>query len=202
MKTIGICASGPSLTIVDCEKVRKHCDEVIAVNDTWRMVRADHLYAADQHWWVHHIHDINMGFSGKRYSCDPPGNTNWGKRDPKEWGVTVFDALISANGLSRDPGAVVTGGNSGYQAIGLARHLLGDEGGRIILLGFDMCWTNGKSHWFGDHPKGLNNAEPNRYVAAYRTIKPEEYNLEIINCSRTTALDAFPIHNLDDIFKD
>jgi len=200
MRTIGICASGPSLTLVDCETVRKHCDEVIAVNDTYRMIDAHHLYGADAHWWKRHIGDIARDFEGKCWSCEPPGQTNWGRDSNADaWGVTLLEARIAATGLSRDKDAVVTGGNSGYQAINLAYHL---GATRIILIGYDMCWNGGRSHWFGDHPKGLCNAEPNRYIAAYRTIKPADYGLEIINCSRTTALDAFPIHNLDDIFKD
>ena len=159
------------------------------------------MYAADAHWWHHHIHDINMGFSGKRWSCDPPGNTNWGKRDVSEWDITVLDCKVGRNapGLSRDPTAVHSGGNSGYQAIGLAYHL---GATRIILLGFDMHHHSGKSHFFGDHPKEFanSNAKPDRFVAAFRTIKPEEYGIEILNCSRETALDAFPRHNLEDVF--
>ena len=160
------------------------------------MVNADHLYAADAHWWHHHIHDINMGFGGKRWSCDPPKNTNWNKHDPEAWGITVLDCKIAEPGLSTDPQYVHSGGNSGYQAINLALHL---GATRIILIGFDMCWNNGKAHWFGNHPEGLNNAKPDRYIAAFRTIKPCDYGVEILNCSRHTALDAFDRHNLDDI---
>jgi hypothetical protein len=197
MKTIGICASGPSLTMQDCEYLKKHTDELIAVNDTWRMVNADHLYSCDQRWWHHHIHDINMGFSGKRWSCDPPKNTNWGKRDPLEWGVKVLLCETGGRGLSTDPDVLVGGRNSGYQAIGLAYHLGAD---RIVLLGYDMTWTGGRSHWFGNHPQELNNCKPDKYIEDYRTIKPEAYGLEIINCSRSTALDAFPCRNLEDVF--
>lgn len=181
----------------DCAYLKKNADEIIAINDTWRMVSADHLYAADAHWWCYHLADLNCGFTGKRWSCETRGNTNWSNRDAEACGVTLLDALIGAEGLSRDPGAVVTGGNSGYQAINLALHL---GATRIILLGFDMQWTGGKSHWFGDHPQGLNNADPSRYIPAFRTIKPEEYGLEIINCSRSTALDAFPVRDLREVF--
>lgn len=190
MKTIGIAASGPSLTREDCNKLRQNCDEVIAVNDTWRMVPdAQHLYGADQKWWKHHISDVANDFNGKCWSCETDKKTNWGKESPDAWGVTALIGRIGDTGLSKDPQYVVTGGNSGYQAINLAYHL-GAQ--RIILIGFDMHWHSGKAHWFGDHPKGLNNVEPNRYVEAFRTIKPEDYGLEIINCSRVTLLDAFP----------
>ena len=196
MKTIGIAASGPSLTLTDCRTLIEKCDETIAVNDTWRMGSFDNLYAADAHWWVRHIHDINMGCSSKRWSCDPPGNTNWGKRDTSEWNINVLTCDTGGVGLSNDPKTLVGGSNSGYQSIGLAKHLMAD---RIILIGYDMTWTDGKSHWHGDHPEGLNNSKPDRYIAGFRTIKPEDYGLEIINCSRSTALDAFPTAQLEDV---
>jgi len=193
---IAVCASGPSLTKEDCDKVRKHCDVVIAVNDTWRMVNADHLYGADRNWWQMHHADIVKDFAGKCWSCETSQSTNWGKHSIE--GITLLRCETDPSvhsGLSTDPETVHTGGNSGYQAINLALHLGATT---IILLGFDMCWNGGKSHWFGDHPKGLNNATPNKYIAAFRTIKPEAYGIEILNCSRHTALDAFPVVSLED----
>jgi hypothetical protein len=161
------------------------------------MVQADHLYAADCKWWHHHIADINCGFTGKRWSCDPPGKTNWNSHDPKDWHIEVMACHIRQKGLSRDSSIVHSGGNSGYQAINLAYHL---GATRIILIGFDMSWHSGKAHWFGDHPEGFSNAKPDKYIAAFRTIKPEDYGIEILNCSRVTALDAFPRHHLRDVF--
>jgi len=166
------------------------------------MVNADHLYAADAHWWHYHIHDINMGFSGNRWSCEPTYEegakpSNWNSADPVEWGVTVLECKQD-KGLSTNNDSVHSGGNSGYQAINLAYHL---GATRIILLGFDMHCTGGKSHFFGDHPsKFISNNKYERFIAAFRTIKPERYGLEIFNCSRQTALDAFVRVDLGDMF--
>ena len=204
MKTIGICASGPSLTREDCQTL-KVSDVIIAVNDSWRMVDCNILYAADQHWWSHHINDINIGFTGRRVSCDPlkdgkRSNSNWNNSDPIEWGVEILGCEIGERGLSRNKERVHSGGNSGYQAINLAYHLLGEVGGRVILLGYDMHNHSGKSHWFGDHPTTfVNNSKPDRFIDAFRSIKPDDYGLEIINCSRVTALDAFPVRKLEDV---
>jgi len=100
-------------------------------------------------------------------------------------------------GLARKTGAVHTGSNSGYQAINLAYHL----GARsIILLGFDMHNHGGKTHWFGEHPKEFKaDTRYERFLNEFRTIKPDQYGLQIINCSRKTALHAFPVCNLDDL---
>jgi len=162
------------------------------------MVDADHLYAADAHWWHYHIKDINCGFTGKRWSCDHSKNSNWNNQDPKEWNIEVLECDVRGRGLSNDPNVLIGGSNSGYQAIGLAYRL---GATRIILIGFDMCNNNGKSHFFGDHPRQFaNGSGPERFIPNFRTIKPKDYGIEILNCSRVTALDAFPRHNLEDVF--
>ena len=161
---------------------------------------ADHLYAADSHWWHHYIADIKCSFQGKLWSCDPRGNTNWNTTDPVKYGIEILHCRIEAEakGLWRTPGTVNSGGNSGYQAINLAYHL-GAQ--RIILLGFDMHNHSGLSHWFGDHPPVFpGGSDAARFISAFRSIKPADYGIEIINCSRVTALDAFPRHNLEDVF--
>lgn len=91
------------------------------------------------------------------------------------------------------------GGNSGYQAIGLAYQLGAD---RIALIGFDMRRTGGRSHWHGDHPAGLGNAcgierwAP-RFAALARDLA--RVGVEVINCSIETALDCFPRADIRDV---
>lgn len=91
------------------------------------------------------------------------------------------------------------GANSGYQAIGLAWHL-GAE--RIVLIGYDMQRTGGKSHWHGDHPRGLSNAIGVRGWA--RHFDPLARDLQaggvdVINCTIETAIDCFPRADLRDV---
>ena len=91
------------------------------------------------------------------------------------------------------------GQNSGYQAVGLAYHLKAD---RIILIGFDMQRTGGKSHWHGDHPRGLNNADavhkwPRHFPALAADLR--EDGVEVVNCTIETALTCFPCADLRDV---
>lgn len=91
------------------------------------------------------------------------------------------------------------GGNSGYQAINLA-YLWGAR--RVVLLGYDMQKTDGKSHWFGDHPKGLNGNSPyptwiQKFDRLAADLKSE--GVEVINATRETALRCFQRANLEDI---
>jgi len=115
----------------------------------------------------------------------------------EQWGITT---LISKDGpgLNRKPGYINRGDNSGYQAINLAGHLL-DWYGRIILVGFDMMLSDGKRHWFGEHPEPMNaSSSYPSFISHFRTINPADYGLEIWNCSRRTALDHFPKHRLEE----
>jgi hypothetical protein len=87
-------------------------------------------------------------------------------------------------------------GNSGIGSIQLA---IKGGASKVILLGYDCKLTQGKTHWHGDHPRGLANARfinkwPQLFAQFARTVKTE-----IINCSRETALDCFPIARLEDV---
>lgn len=98
------------------------------------------------------------------------------------------------NGISKLPNTIAEGGNSGYQAIGLALHF---GAAKLVLLGFDMKQTNGKKHWHEDHKQ--NN--PTREAFAnwnkrFRVLAAQS-PVPIINASRETALDCFPRTDLE-----
>ena len=161
------------------------------------MASSTHLYAADYRWYTHHIADITRDYDGTLWTQ----STGWIKNtnevvDPGQWGIKVLDS-VDQPGLSREQGVLHRGGNSGYQAINLA-YLWGAT--RIILIGYDMMMNGTQRHWFGDHPGTLNaGSNYHDFGQAYKTIKPEDYGIEIWNCSRRTALDCFPIYDLDEV---
>jgi hypothetical protein len=102
-------------------------------------------------------------------------------------------------GLGREK--IHFGNNSGYQAINLA-YLLGASS--IILSGFDMKVTAGKTHFFGNHPyhkqgQGPNNEIMQRwcrnFVALAQDLKSE--GVQVYNCTRDTALTAFQTRELE-----
>lgn len=116
------------------------------------------------------------------------------KQDPADWGIRCFESEHK-DGFCTDKGKIHTGHNSGYAACNVAYHL-GYR--RIIMLGFDMSMDGEKRHFFGDHPDKLNQASNYaQMVAAFGTVKPEDYQMEIWNCSRRTAMHHFPIINLE-----
>ena len=94
-------------------------------------------------------------------------------------------------GLSTEPTGLITGRNSGYQAINIAV-LAGAR--RILLLGYDMRFIDGRQHWFGNHPIKNHEAEFTGYAKRFRTmVEPlEKLGVEVVNCSPGSAIDAFP----------
>ncbi len=94
------------------------------------------------------------------------------------------------------------GGNSGFQSIGLAFSL---GAARIILLGFDMQKTDGKQHWFGDHPEGPMKVDSNYsgWLNDFAKLGSDlaRKGVEVINCSRETALTCFRRESLETVFE-
>jgi len=156
------------------------------------------IWATDSRWWKHHIGDITRDYDGRLYTQ----NVQWDqiKVDPAQWGIKSFTADTGAGGLNRDPDKINTGQNGGFAAIGLAYKLMNGEPGRIILLGYDMQMRGDKRHFFGAHPDGLEVASNyGNFIARFQTIRPEDYGLEIWNCTRDTALHHFPLLDLDEV---
>ncbi len=116
------------------------------------------------------------------------------------WGLLHLPGR-DAPGLSLDPAVIHYGQNSGFQAVNLARHLLlerpGHEARRILLLGFDFQpGAAGEIHFHGRHPAPLVNplaADLARWARHFDPVPAqlERDGIDIINCSRATALRQF-----------
>lgn len=106
----------------------------------------------------------------------------------KVWGLNFINSE-PGGGVSDLPGTIRQGGNSGFQAVGLALHF---GAAKIVLLGYDMQLTGGKTHWHGDH-KGLGNPV-NDKMQRWRSRFAEmtaQTSVPIINATRETALTCF-----------
>ncbi len=179
--TVVCIGCGPSLMLADVEYCRGKAT-VIAVNDAYRLAPwADALMASDAEWWA-----LNKGvptFAGLKFG--------FGK-DAAKWGVQIMRNTGDL-GLEMDPTGLKTGRNSGAAAVNLAVHF---GASRILLLGYDMQAKDEKhSHWFGAHKRPLRGNSP---YYAFRQMfremaKPlKKLGVTVINCSRETALEAFP----------
>ena len=190
-------ASGPSLTQEQVDYVRGKA-VVIVINDNYRLAPwADHHYACDSQWWKWHEDDPTLlNFQGQKWSQ----TESWTAEDMEHFTKKHrirFVKSQSGQGLSTEEGLIYQGSNSGYQAINLAYHL---GAKKIVLLGYDMQMTNGKSHWFGDHPNNVKSSYTN-WMPFYENLAKSlpGYGLDIINCTKETALTCFPRQSLEEV---
>lgn len=181
-----------------------HRAKCITINDAYHLAPwADILYAADArwYWWQQHGKvPIGFGLSPEMV------RRNWidfrGQKCSIESSNMVSDESVhflrnlhgSAHGvgLSCDPRSLVTGRNSGFQALNLAV-LAGAK--RIVLLGFDGGKAkDGRSHWFGDHPEATPDAVYSYFRQAMSAAENalNELGIEVLNCSPGSLIDSFP----------
>jgi len=131
---------------------------------------ADILYAMDRNWWDNYFIKGGKEFAGLKLT--PVSGVKCAKR-------------VSFTHYQ----------NSGVGAISLAAHY---GAGRIILLGYDCQKTGGKSHWHGNHPPGLGNAGSiGTWPNQFNKLKKDLSGIEIINCTRETALTMFEREELN-----
>ena len=178
-ETVAILASGPSMTRADAVLVERSGCKTITVNSTWRLhPRADAHYSSDEDWWVENLPDMRHQTFGEFWSGAPGRVAH---------DVRSCPYRKAAMGLHRAPGAIAWGGNSGYCAIGLAYQF---GAAKIILLGFDQQGD----HWHEDHPLHVKRPAnfpmwADRFATLARDCR--KHGLDVVNCSRETALTCF-----------
>lgn len=201
-RTVVCVASGPSFTIEQAELIAEarragRC-RVIVVNDNWRRIPADVLYAADFKWWQTHFTEVRAaGFAGELWTQFDETLIARSMKHAEQHAQLValglhFVKMKRGTALyPRADGVISCGANGGFQAIMLAR--LRFDPIRIPLVGYDMQRTGGLEHWFGAHPKGLANGNPDGWVKHFAAIAPalRAEGIDVINCTIATALTCF-----------
>ena len=117
----------------------------------------------------------------------------------KTFGGLRYIEGVDGMGLCQKPGRIYTGGNSGYQAIGLAYHI---GARRIGLLGYDMQKTATLDHWHGSHPGKMGDPHESSFPVWCERFNAIGHDLASIgvsvkNVTRQTALTAFPKQTLE-----
>lgn len=151
------------------------------------------LYAGDHRFWETYARKIFGVFEGEMWSVSEQSREAFG---------VYWIRHGKGQGFTEERDTINGGGNSGFAAI----HLAATFGAkRIVLLGYDMQRTDGKFHWHGKHEGGLPNG--NGFPGWIRSMgylakDLEKRGVEVINCSRKTALKCFPKMELKDVFVD
>jgi hypothetical protein len=170
------------LTVEDVASLKGQ--SVLCINDNYLLAPfASALYACDGHWWDWHAGRAELkAFGGRKITQD--------KEAAQKYGLEYIEG-VDAPGLSSDQARIHLGSNSGIQAINLAAHWTR----RIVLLGYDMQATGGRTHWHGGHPGQSGDYGPwHKWLRRYELVArdAERMGIEIINASRETALRCFP----------
>lgn len=193
-RTVVCIASGPSLTVEDCELIKNSGYVAIVVNTSFRLAPwADALFAFDVKWWDEYHNEVDEVFKGRKFGYSTPC------------------IRYGADSLFHE-GWFHSFSNSGACAIGLA---VACGSKKIIMLGYDCQKTDGKVHWHGDHPSrmsdknarkrwpgGMSNAESiKRWPKQFQAVADyaKERGCVIFNASRSTALECFPRVNLGEV---
>lgn len=190
-ETCFVLGCGPSLRGFDA-KVLRGRGRVIAVNDSFGLAPwADVLYACDARWWQTRRANVRDTWTGRRM-------------------VTLenqIDGVLrlrnsGEDGLETDPGALRTGKNSGYQAIGLAYHF---GAARIVLLGFDMrLGRHDELHW-NDRSE---TQTPQGFAGTLALMLPKFETLreplatagvQVVNATPGSALRVWPMVRMGDV---
>jgi hypothetical protein len=178
---------GPSLTREDVAFTRGRVDATVAINNAYQLAPwAEVLYAADAKWW--RWHEGAPTFSGLKFCLTD---------NVKQFGVPVLQST-GERGLEPEPTGLRTGRESGYQAINLAVHL---GATRILLLGYDMQrGPNGEHHWHPNHPEQFDAKFGDALHFYPSMLVPlTQLGVEVINCTRRSALETFPCARLQDV---
>lgn len=182
-------ASGPSLARWQCRYLRDKAVTTIATNTSFQAIESGICYGCDGIWWDKYHAEVRA-----------KGLEAWtqDKAAAQNYGLNYIRGR-KGRGLSREPHTICNGTNSGYQAIGLAYYLGAAE---IVLIGYDMQRTGGRTHWHGDHPKGLRNVEGiERWIVHFGPLAEDlkAEGIEVVNCSIETALPCWPRADLRDV---
>lgn len=143
----------------------------------------------DRHWWHEYAEELET-FAGECWTTNTEA--------ARVYGLNFIRGEVG-NGLPKHRhDCIRLGGNSGYQAVGLAVHF---GAARVVLLGYDMRNDGAQTHWHGNH-KALGNPIPQKFrdwCAAFSELQRDIGDrCEIVNASRVTALQVFPRTTLVD----
>jgi hypothetical protein len=153
---------------------------------------ADVVYGCDEKWW--NVHKDCGGFAGEKWSTHSKRSTSNDKTAAADaYGLNIVRGAPGA-GFSINPGIIHYGDNSGFQALNLAI-LFGSP--YIVLVGFDMRHAGGKSHFFGDHPKGLFQRDEYESFVRKFDQAPAPDGVTIVNATPGSALKCYPEKGLD-----
>lgn len=192
-RPVFIIGGGRSLHGVDLSSLKGRC--VIGCNDAY-MLNPPVVVFGDYGWWITHWRERVVDVEKGR---NHPGMLAYSGLVVTNCGKGIIKACSRIRVMRRSQNRILVPhqlgwfNNTGAAAVDLALQF---GASRIVLLGFDMHLTDGKSNWH-ENLKDVPNVKIfNRHMAGFRLLaaelKRKAPSVEVLNANPTSAMDVFP----------
>lgn len=195
-----VCGTGPSLNPRIIDTVNSSGLLIFGANRAHEIFNCDVLHGCNYQFWDLYWSDI------KDKPCD-----KWTTRPELEGKYSGLEYIEERweDGLSTEQHWIAAHHGTGPQLVNIA-YLYGCR--RLLLIGWDMRFLGKvsrtqykqrrylgedeitKDHWPMTGPDG----EMTGLIREMETIKPEDYGIEIINCTVGSAMRCFPFGDLNE----
>lgn len=171
---------------------------VIALNSAYKYVdESAVLYWADAGWGGSEV-DRGLSAHPSKFKFSSRINADTAIKSGKT-GVAGANWLKKTGDYGYDPDVNnVRGNNSGANAINFAINL---QAYRIILLGFDMGYVSGKTHFHNDHQTSVAaSTYTELFIPSIESMAKQVSHLpvRIINCFKDSKLRCFEFGDIKD----
>lgn len=187
-----IIGGGPSLKTFDFSLLDNKI--TIALNTAYKSLKhPTAIYWADQDWvarHLEHVSKINCFKFTSKINCDAYITQNISSfansivlRKEKDYGFSIDLNNVSGN-------------NSGAQALNLVANM---KPYRIILLGYDMRFKDGHSHFHEGYEINNCTVYKELFIPSINIMAPiiQKMGIEVINCSAISELTCFKKDNIE-----
>lgn len=192
-QNVFIIAGGPSLDNFDFSKLKGNI--CIALNSAYKNIEQylSAIFWTDNDWASAH-YDKLMNFKGYKFQSHSSGG-QYIKLNVKGFADSTVLHKIKDFGFTTDVNCVC-GNNSGAQILNFVANL---KPHKIILLGYDMGFSNGKTHWHGGYIVSDASVYNNLFIPSINSMAPfiEKLGIDVINCNLDSKLNCFRKDNLE-----
>jgi len=195
-----VCGTGPSITPEIIKAVDNSGHRVFGANRAWEIFKCDVVHGCNYQFWDHHWPQIK----------DQPFD-KWTTRPELEGKYPGLNYIEERweDGLSTEQNWISAHHGTGPQLVNIA-YLYGCT--RLLLVGWDMRYlgktgpsTYTRRRYLDEDPLTLNHwprtgekGEHTGLIKEMETIHPEDYGIEIINCTKDSAMHCFPMGDLNE----
>jgi hypothetical protein len=193
-RQIFVIGGGPSFQYVDKSLLKGK--PIICINTAYREFDdALALYWCDESWVGNHYDNIMKHPCPLRFTARHAAD-GYLKTGKLATGNATVLKRTGDYGIDTDVNHV-RGNNSGAHILNLLANM---KARRIILLGYDMGLSKGKSHWHEGHGLPMSNSiYSDLFIPSISSMAAPLKNLkvDVVNCSETTNLTCFKQDKLE-----